>query len=292
MSRRAPDRHPLNPEQLAAVRHLDGPVLVLAGAGSGKTRVITAKLARLILHGGYAPGEVAAVTFTNKAAREMRERAIAQLGRERAEGLAVSTFHTLGLRILQAEARGLGYKRGFSIFDAEDQRKLLAELLKAERLDRNEVIDRVHWKIQAWKSALVTPEEALATAAEALDVQSAAAYAAYDRHLKAYNAVDFDDLIMKPVRLLESDAMVRERWQTSLRYLLVDEYQDTNGAQYRLLKALTGRRAARGPARTEGWISRPSPWSSWSVTTAPAAASCAPPTRSSATTATCSTSAW
>lgn len=237
-------RPSLNPRQLEAVRHIDGPLLVLAGAGSGKTRVITEKIAYLIRECGYRPEQIAAVTFTNKAAREMKARARALLGEDASKGLAVSTFHTLGLRILQQEHHALGYKKNFSIFDADDSKKLVTDILKSERLDTSDLIDTMQSQISNWKSDSVTPEQAMKEAVDARDMQAARVYASYDRSLRAYNAFDFDDLISKPVHLLEANAAVREKWQNRFRYLLVDECQDTNDAQYRLMRLLSGVRAA------------------------------------------------
>jgi len=240
----SPSLHQLNPAQRAAVTHLDGPLLVLAGAGSGKTRVIARKIAYLLGERGFAATELAALTFTNKAAREMKSRVAELLPAERLEGLTVSTFHTLGMRLLREEHARLGYKRGFTLFDAEDSLTLLRELLKLERAEKAEVLERAQWRISAWKSGLVDADAAAAQAVDEFERRVARLYRDYERHLKAYNAVDFDDLIARPVRLLESDAEARGKWQARLRYLLVDEYQDTNAAQYRLLKSLAGARAA------------------------------------------------
>ena len=234
----------LNPAQRAAVNHLDGPLLVLAGAGSGKTRVITRKIAYMVGERGIAPANIAAVTFTNKAAREMKARVAELLSADRAEGLTISTFHTLGLRILREEHARIGYKRGFTLFDAEDSLALLRELLKVERAEKAEVLERAQWQISAWKSALVDCDTAVKKAEDELQRRQARLYLDYERHLKAYNAMDFDDLIVRPARLLETDGEAREKWQNRLRYLLVDEYQDTNASQYRLLKLLSGARAA------------------------------------------------
>jgi len=234
----------LNPAQRAAVIHLDGPLLVLAGAGSGKTRVITRKIAYMVGERGIAPAHIAAVTFTNKAAREMKARVGELLSTERAQGLTVSTFHTLGLRILREEHARIGYKRGFTLFDAEDSLALLRELLKVERAEKAEVLERAQWQISAWKSALVDCGTAVKKAEDEPQRRQARLYLDYERHLKAYNAMDFDDLIARPARLLEADPEAREKWQDRLRYLLVDEYQDTNASQYRLLKLLAGPRAA------------------------------------------------
>ncbi len=234
----------LNPAQRAAVTHLDGPLLVLAGAGSGKTRVITRKIAYMVGERGIAPIHIAAVTFTNKAAREMKARVGELLNAERAAGLTVSTFHTLGMRILREEHARIGYKRGFTLFDAEDSLSLLRELLKVERSEKADVLERAQWQISAWKSAFVDSESAVKKAEDEHQRRCARLYLDYERHLKAYNAMDFDDLIARPARLLETDGEAREKWQNRLRYLLVDEYQDTNAAQYRLLRLLAGPRAA------------------------------------------------
>src|SRR5579863_62550 len=234
----------LNPSQRAAVEFLDGPLLVLAGAGSGKTRVITRKIAYMVGERGIAPTNIAAITFTNKAAREMKARVGELLSDERSQGLTVSTFHTLGMRILREEHARIGYRRGFTLFDAEDSLTLLRELLKVERAEKAEVLERAQWQISAWKSGLLTPEQAVQKAADDSERRHARLYLDYQRNLQAYNAMDFDDLISKPVHLLEGDAEARDKWQGRLRYLLVDEYQDTNAAQYRLLKLLAGVRAA------------------------------------------------
>jgi len=234
----------LNPAQRAAVAHRGGPLLVLAGAGSGKTRVITAKVAHLIERGRLAPERIAAVTFTNKAAREMRERLRATLGNAVAGALAVSTFHTLGLRILREEHARLGLRRGFTILDADDARTLVAESLRQSpeggRLDRDDAVERAVWRISDWKSQLVAPDAAAAAAREAPDARAARAYLEYQRSLRAYSAVDFDDLILLPAQLLAADTSRRAAWQARFAHLLVDEYQDTNGAQYALLKLLAG----------------------------------------------------
>ncbi len=229
----------LNPRQNEAVRYIDGPLLVLAGAGSGKTRVITQKIAYLIQSCGINAQHIAAVTFTNKAAREMKERVGQLLQGKEGKGLRVSTFHTLGLDIIRRELGTLGYKAGFSIFDANDSAGLIRELLRKEAAGE-EMEKEVQRHISNWKNAFVTPEQALATAEDALAHAAAILYEAYNRHLKAYNAVDFDDLIMLPVLLFENHSEVLERWQQRIRYLLVDEYQDTNATQYRLVKLLIG----------------------------------------------------
>ena len=235
----------LNSRQRQAVRHLDGPCLVLAGAGSGKTRVITQKIAYLIESCGIAPYHIAAVTFTNKAAREMKQRVSELIKGKDAKGLQVSTFHTLGLNIIRQELKVLGFKPNFSIFDAQDSAALIKELLKRDFGDDGGIIQQSQWQISRWKSALIMPEEASAEAGDdASLVAVAALYERYQRALKAYNAVDFDDLILLPARLFQDQPEVQEKWQNKIRYLLVDEYQDTNSSQYQLIKRLTGVRGA------------------------------------------------
>ena len=225
----------LNPAQQEAVRHLDSPLLVLAGAGSGKTRVITQKIAWLVEDYGVKPSQIAAITFTNKAAKEMKER-VGKLIGGRAEGLIVSTFHALGVRILRQEAGRLALKPGFSILDAADTTALYQEL--AGNVDKLR-LRALQSRVSLWKNQLIEPEIALAEAAD--DIASAAAnlYAAYERTLRAYQAVDFDDLIRLPVKLFSEHDDVAERWRSRLWHVLVDEYQDTNRGQYSLLRLLT-----------------------------------------------------
>lgn len=232
----------LNPRQQQAVEYIAGPLLVLAGAGSGKTRVITEKIAYLIRRCDYKAKDIAAVTFTNKAAREMKERIHQTLGRQACRGLRVSTFHTLGLDIIRRETKALGIKPGFSLFDDQDSLALLKALTDEDfEVDKNWLKLAVS-KISNWKNDMLSPDTVLSKA-EGDDVIFAQVYEAYQRHLKAYNALDFDDLILLPTLLLRSQAAVRERWQKRIRYLLVDEYQDTNTSQYQLVKLLVGERA-------------------------------------------------
>jgi ATP-dependent DNA helicase Rep len=234
-------KFPLNEPQRAAVRYLDGPLLVLAGAGSGKTRVITAKIAHLIER-GYDPAHIAAITFTNKAAREMRERALRLLPkRDGAEVPIICTFHSLGLKILRTEAATLGLSKRFSILDPGDIEGIVSELLATTDRARARA---AQWRISAWKNSLVAPCEALATASSDAEIAAAGAYQRYDQTLRSYQAVDFDDLIAMPLASLERDGAAAERWRERLSYLLIDEYQDTNPVQYRLLKVLAGTRAA------------------------------------------------
>lgn len=232
----------LNPQQQEAVTYIGGPLLVLAGAGSGKTRVITEKIAHLIRRCDYQPRHIAAVTFTNKAAREMKERIHQTLGRSACRGLRVSTFHTLGLDIIRRETSALGMKPGFSLFDDQDSLALLKSLTDDELdVDKNWLKLAVS-KISNWKNAMLAPAE-VQRLASADEVEFASLYEAYQRHLRAYNALDFDDLILLPTLLLRDHADIRQKWQGRIRYLLVDEYQDTNTSQYQLVKLLVGERA-------------------------------------------------
>lgn len=232
----------LNPAQSEAVRHTAGPLLVLAGAGSGKTRVITEKIAHLV-RSGLRADRITAITFTNKAAREMRERAgrlLRTLGGEHEP--VICTFHALGLKFLQIEHARAGLRRGFSVFDADDSAGLVKELLPAGT--KNDAIDAIRFLVSKAKNEGLAPEAALEASRTAREQQAAELYAAYQKRLAAFNAVDFDDLIRVPLALLESDAELAGGWRERIRYLLVDEYQDTNRAQYRLLKALAGPRGA------------------------------------------------
>ncbi|MCO4758999.1 MAG: DNA helicase Rep [Oceanospirillaceae bacterium] len=233
----------LNPRQREAVNYISGPLLVLAGAGSGKTSVITRKIAYLINECGVSAHNVAAVTFTNKAAREMKERVSSLLVGKPTKGLTVSTFHNLGLNIIRKEHRVLGFKPGFSIFDDQDSKALLKDLMLHNGEDTDQVDAVVH-QISNWKNDMVEPETALATAQLPQDILAARAYESYNTHLRAYNAVDFDDLILIPVKLFTEHPDVLDRWQNRIRYLLVDEYQDTNLSQYRLVRQLVGHRGA------------------------------------------------
>jgi ATP-dependent DNA helicase Rep len=235
---------PLNPAQREAVRSTDGPLLVLAGAGSGKTRVITAKIAHLVASGA-APERLLAITFTNKAAREMRERANALLKAAGNEGVAnkltISTFHALGLSIVRREARALGLKPGFSIFDPNDLESIVAELLGT--VDRARA-RKAQWRISHWKNALIKPGQALAEATGDDDLAAARAYVRYGDTLAAYQAVDFDDLIVRPLELFAANADSAAYWRDRYAHVLVDEYQDTNAAQYALFRHLVSGGAA------------------------------------------------
>jgi len=226
------------------VRYIDGPLLVLAGAGSGKTSVITKKIAYLVQDCGTDARQIAAVTFTNKAAREMKQRVSNLIQGKAARGLTVSTFHNLGLNIIRREIKSLGYKSGISIFDAEDARSLLKELMLRDGDIDSDHLNLVQSQISAWKNALTGPGQARSQADSGGEEAIALVYGRYCQALKAYNAVDFDDLILLPVQLYQQNPEVLGRWQQRLRYLLVDEYQDTNLAQYQLVKLLMGNRSS------------------------------------------------
>ena len=233
----------LNPRQNEAVRFVAGPCLVLAGAGSGKTRVITNKIAYLVQQCGYKARNIAALTFTNKAAREMKERVGQTLGRQEAKGLMVSTFHTLGLNIIRREYKVLGLKASFSLFDDQDQMALLKELTEDQLDGDKDLLKMLLSSISNWKNAMLSPVQAKAQAQGERDQLFAHCYELYQRQMKAYNALDFDDLILMPVLLLRDNEEVRQRWQNKIRYLLVDEYQDTNTSQYAFVKLLVGERS-------------------------------------------------
>ena len=234
----------LNPQQREAVRHVSSPLLVLAGAGSGKTGVITSKIAWLIRERGMLPRKITAVTFTNKAAREMRSRVKGLLSGTSSRGLTISTFHTLGLNILRKEYAALDYKPGFSIIDQSDALVILKELMRSEQTSDNKFPEHVLGKISSWKNAFILPHQVTSTMAEDDPVSQAAAriYPAYERQLHACNALDLDDLISKPGVLMKNDPEILHRWREQINYLLVDEYQDTNTAQYELVKMLVGAR--------------------------------------------------
>ncbi|GAB3369197.1 DNA helicase Rep [Spongiibacter taiwanensis] len=232
----------LNDRQREAVHYIDGPLLVLAGAGSGKTSVITRKMAYLIEQCGIPARHIAAVTFTNKAAREMKERVSQLVKGQAAKGLTVSTFHNLGMNILRREYAALNYKSGFSIFDAQDAQALIRDLLLHDHGGETDKAEMIQHRISNWKNDFVLPEEAIAQAEGPADMLCAQAYARYQNALKAYNALDFDDLIMLPAQLFGDRPDILDKWRNKIRYMLVDEYQDTNTAQYRLIKQLVGDR--------------------------------------------------
>jgi ATP-dependent DNA helicase Rep len=232
---------PLNAPQREAVHYLDGPCLVLAGAGSGKTRVITHKIAHLIQKAGYTANQIAALTFTNKAAKEMQERAATLLEGKTGKGLTVCTFHSLGVQILRREAAHLELKPQFSILDSDDAFGIVQDL--SATTDRK-LVRNIQNQISLWKNTLVDPDAAVHHASGDDELQAARIYRSYVATLRAYQAVDFDDLIGRVVELFSKHEEVRYRWQSRLRYILVDEVQDTNACQYALLRHLTGARAA------------------------------------------------
>jgi ATP-dependent DNA helicase Rep len=224
----------LNPAQLDAVHHLSGPCLVLAGAGSGKTRVITHKIARL-LQAGLEPKQIAAITFTNKAAQEMRERAKGLVGFRAAKDLAISTFHSLGMRLLREDGRLVGLKEQFSILDSDD---VLGVIRDAGSCTDIALAKRWQWTISLWKNQGLNSEGAAAAAKDDDERVAARVMKHYEERLQAYQAVDFDDLISLPLTLLQRHDEARDKWQNRFGHVLVDEYQDTNAVQYELMKML------------------------------------------------------
>ncbi len=228
----------LNPAQREAVLHTEGPLLVIAGAGSGKTRVLTHRVAHLITAIGVKPNEILAITFTNKAAGEMRERLMTMLGPV-ARAIWILTFHSACGRILRSEAERLGYRSNFTIYDSADQVRLVKQCLEELEKDPKRFVPRgVHAQISNAKNQLVTPAMYAERISSFYDQTIAEAYELYQRKLAASNAVDFDDMLMLTVQILENFPDARKHWQNAFRYVLVDEYQDTNHAQYRLLQLL------------------------------------------------------
>jgi DNA helicase II / ATP-dependent DNA helicase PcrA len=228
----------LNPSQREAVLHTEGPLLVIAGAGSGKTRVLTHRVAHLITAVGVKPNEILAITFTNKAAGEMRERLTSMLG-PTARAIWILTFHSACGRILRSEAERLGYRSNFTIYDTADQVRLVKQCLEELQKDPKRFVPRgVHVQISNAKNGLVTPAMYAERISSFYDQTIAEVYDLYQRKLAASNAVDFDDMLMLTVQILERFPEARKKWQNAFRYVLVDEYQDTNHAQYRLLQLL------------------------------------------------------
>jgi ATP-dependent DNA helicase Rep len=232
----------LNPAQLEAVHHLNTPCLVLAGAGSGKTRVITHKIARLLRH-GLAPKQIAAITFTNKAAAEMRERAKGLVGPRAAKDLAISTFHSLGVRMLRSDGERIGLKPSFSILDADDVQGVLRD---AGGNTDNKLARHWQWTISLWKNQGLDADAAERAAKDDDERLAASIMRRYEERLAAYQAVDFDDLIVLPLRLLQRDEEARAKWRATFGHVLVDEVQDTNAVQYELLKALVDAQGEHG----------------------------------------------
>ena len=232
----------LNPEQRRAVEHFEGPCLVLAGAGSGKTRVLTTRVCRLIMEHGVPPDRILAVTFTNKAAREMRERVVAMLGGE-PKGIWMSTFHALGARLMRRHAPVLGWTRSFTIRDADQSLREVKKAQKSVDVDPLQCSPRaVRDRISEAKNHLIGVDEFREQYAgrDLFLSRVAVSYAAYQEALKRQDAMDFDDLLVLPVRLFESDTELLNRYRRLFSFILVDEYQDTNRAQFRLLELLAG----------------------------------------------------
>lgn len=233
----------LNPKQSEAMLYVSGPLLVLAGAGSGKTSVITRKIAYLIEECNMPADRITAVTFTNKAAREMKARVSKLLPSEKMRGLTVSTFHQFGLQFLRYELMHTPLKGNFSIMDSDDSKRLLMELMMRDNLsgaESRELVGKAIKMISDWKNDLIEPDKAMETLDDPEDMIFATLYGLYERNLRAYNAVDFDDLIVLPTKILRENRELRDKWQNRIRYLLVDEYQDTNTAQYEMIKYLVG----------------------------------------------------
>ena len=226
----------LNPEQASAVNHIHTPLLVLAGAGSGKTRVITEKIKYLIEEQFYDPRAVYAVTFTNKAAKEMADRLAGTLGKEKGRKVKVSTFHTLGLSILKKHGKLLGLRKGFSIYDQKDTFQLMESLIEAD----NDTIRLALDRISTWKNDMRSLLSLQNEAVDEYEQSFVELYERYQAQMLSYNAIDFDDLILLPMQLLRENAEVRSYWQKEIRYMLVDEYQDTNLCQYEVVKLLIG----------------------------------------------------
>src|SRR5438874_6904593 len=236
----APYLSDLNPEQRLAVETLEGPVLVLAGAGTGKTRVLTTRIAHILATGRARPGEILAVTFTNKAAREMKARVGAMVG-QTVEGMPwLGTFHAIGVKILRRHAELVGLKSDFTILDVDDQIRLLKQVLEAANIDEKRWPARVLASlIDGWKNRGLTPDKVPAgEAAIFSDGRGAKLYAAYQDRLKVLNAADFGDLLLEGIRLFREHAAVLAQYQARFKYTLVDEYQDTNVAQYLWLRLL------------------------------------------------------
>ncbi|MEZ7898525.1 MAG: UvrD-helicase domain-containing protein [Flaviflexus sp.] len=230
----------LNPQQRAAVVHEGSPLLVIAGAGSGKTRVLTHRIAYLVETGRARPGEILAITFTNKAAKEMRERLQGLLGPV-ANRMWISTFHSACVRILRAEHEALGMRSSFTIYDSADSLRLMNQVCREEAIDSRVATPKsLLRRISDLKNELIDPDDFARNLTDQADVTVAAAYRAYQDRLKAANALDFDDIIMTTVNLLQSHPLITEHYQRRFRHILVDEYQDTNHAQYVLIKVLTG----------------------------------------------------
>ena len=228
----------LNKQQLAAIRHSETPLLVLAGAGSGKTSVIANKIVHLITKKDAEARQITAITFTNRAANEMRERVMGLIANKGFNGPTISTFHSLGLKILRAESDSLGYRSNFSIYDTNDCQDLLADIMRKYKIPDSISVSQVQVQISDWKSSFIHIAQKSQHQFSLLQNKIWPVYTEYQETLLAYNAVDFDDLVVAPVRLFLSNEDCLKRWQNKISYLMVDEYQDTNQAQYELVKLL------------------------------------------------------
>ena len=229
----------LNPEQLAAVKQTEGPLLVLAGAGSGKTGVITYRIAHLILNLKVPPDRILAVTFTNKASKEMKERVEHIVGRKQSKGIILSTFHSLGVRVLKRDIERLGYKKNFSIYSTADQVGLVRQIVREVNCDQKKYdAEAIIWRISGAKNKLIPPERFIPGPLDDIDMMAGLVYPRYQSALKAFNAIDFDDIIMLTAELLQHHPEVLKHWQDRFGYIMVDEYQDTNSSQYLLVNLL------------------------------------------------------
>jgi superfamily I DNA/RNA helicase len=236
------DLSSLNPPQREAVKHTEGPLLVLAGAGSGKTKVITSRIGYLFQRCNVPAENILAVTFTNKAAREMQERVQGLVGKKACEGIILSTFHSLGVRILRREIGLLGYKRNFAIYSTSDQVGTIRQVMRELGIDGKKFdAEAILWKISSAKNSLLGPDRFPIRYGDELETMAAQVYPRYQSALKACNAIDFDDIIMLTVKLLQEHSDVLERWQERFRYIMVDEYQDTNPSQYLFISLLAAR---------------------------------------------------
>ncbi|QCI24088.1 ATP-dependent DNA helicase Rep [Buchnera aphidicola (Macrosiphoniella sanborni)] len=229
----------LNVAQKKAIEYINGPCLILAGAGSGKTKVIINKIIYLINHGKYQPNNIAAITFTNKAAYEMRIRLSEYLNTSETKEIIISTFHSLGLKIIKKEIKELQFNRNFILFDEKDQINLLKKICKKKIINNIKLLKKINFMISYWKNKFLTPEQVQKFTKSRSEENLVSIYQKYNNHLFQANILDFDDLICIPTLLLKKNQTIKMRWQKRLSYLLVDEYQDTNNSQYELIKTLT-----------------------------------------------------
>ncbi|MCR9203211.1 MAG: UvrD-helicase domain-containing protein [Halobacteriovoraceae bacterium] len=233
----------LNPEQREAAEVVDGPVLILAGAGSGKTRTVTYRIAHMVSNLNIKPKSILGVSFTNKAAKEMRERVHTLLGKRASRGLTLTTFHSLGVKILKKEIDKLGYHLNFSIYDTSDQLSIVREALKLyqaeKKFDHKKILSRIGWL----KNNAIAPDEFVATPyfdeEDPYDLATDYVYRFYQEKLAFYNSIDFDDILFLVVRLFKENPDIAEKYSEQFKYIMIDEYQDTNGLQFQLVRGLT-----------------------------------------------------